>query len=187
MSKGNSGLFKNTKGFQNFQRVIQKSAYMEIIKTVILRTKGLDKTEHSLPYTTPSSKKMKEFKKKINSRTITKEEYQRYQWAKRFKKRRDDGVQNFWDQEKARLLRSEKGTRNWTKKQKADILNNIRPTFKGKVIAGHHTYSASKYPQLANLGEIIYPATFREHLYGWHGGRYKLSLPGKPLKVVIEF
>ena len=35
MSKGNSGLFKNTKGFQNFQRVIQKSAYMEIIKTVI--------------------------------------------------------------------------------------------------------------------------------------------------------
>ena len=66
-------------------------------------------------------------------------------------------------------------------------MNNIRPTFKGKVIAGHHTYSASKYPQLANLGEIIYPATFREHLYGWHGGRYKLSLPGKPLKIVIEF
>ncbi|WP_141687117.1 hypothetical protein [Fictibacillus enclensis] len=30
-------------------------------------------------------------------------------------------------------------------------------------------------------GEIIYPVTFREHLYRWHGGSYKKSLPGKPL------
>ena len=79
------------------------------------------------------------------------------------------------------------GTRNWTKEQRNDIINDRHPKFNGKAIQGHHSYSASKYPQLANLGDLIYPATFREHLYGWHGGAYRKSLPGMPIKIIIEF
>lgn len=41
---------------------------------------------------------------------------------------------------------------------------------------GHHSYSASQYPHLANKGEIIYPATPNEHFNGWHGGNWKNSL-----------
>lgn len=49
------------------------------------------------------------------------------------------------------------------------------------MIAGHHTYSASKYPHLADKGEVIYPATFNEHLNKWHGKNFKNSYPGAPI------
>ena len=187
MSKGNSGLFSGTKGCRNTQEAVRNSAYAEIVETIASRTKGLDLREHPLPYKIPSAKKMKALKKKVDSGKATKSEYKLFDWAKRFKRRRDDGVNNFWDQEKERLLRGEKGTRRWSKDQRRDILSGRRPKFNGKVIIGHHSYSASKYPQLANLGEVIYPATFNEHLRGWHGSKYKLSLPRKPIKLVIEF
>ncbi len=45
-----------------------------------------------------------------------------------------------------------------------EVLNNNVPKYNGKAITGHHSYSASKYPHLADKGEVIYPATFNEHL-----------------------
>jgi len=187
MSKGYSGLFAGTKGCRNTQEAVRNSAYAEIVETIASRTKGLDLREHPLPYKIPSAKKMKSLKKKVDSGKATKSEYKLYDWAKRFNKRRNDGVKRFWRQERARLLRGEKGTRNWTEEQKNDIIHNKTPKFNGKIIVGHHSYSASNYPHLANLGEIIYPATFREHLRGWHGGKYKLSMPGRPIKIIIDF
>lgn len=47
---------------------------------------------------------------------------------------------------------------------------------------GHHTYSVSHYPHLAGNHKVIYPVSFEEHLYEWHGGNFKNSLPGKPFK-----
>lgn len=72
-------------------------------------------------------------------------------------------------------------TRNWTEDQIRDILNGITPTYNGKTIQDHHTYSVSQYPHLANKGEVIYPVTQNEHFKGWHGGCFKKSLPGEPI------
>ncbi|MFB5764109.1 hypothetical protein ACE5LO_27525, partial [Paenibacillus medicaginis] len=144
------------------------------------RAKGLDTTPRETPYKIMGSKKMKKLNEKAKNRTITKEEWKQLEWNKRFKRRRDTGVDNFWEQERERLLKG-KSTRNWTTEQVQDIINGSVPKHNGKAIIGHHAYSASKYPQLANRGEIIFPVTFKEHLYRWHGGSYRKSLPGKPL------
>ncbi|MCC5803762.1 immunity 22 family protein [Rossellomorea vietnamensis] len=40
--------------------------------------------------------------------------------------------------------------------------------------------------KISNKGERIYPVTFKEHLYRWHGGSYKNSLPGKPLNDSVD-
>ncbi|MFC0611035.1 hypothetical protein ACFFF2_02740, partial [Scopulibacillus daqui] len=150
------------------------------------RAKNFDLKEHPISYKQISAKKMNELKLKIKNRTITKEEYKSYIWNKKFARRRDKGVIQFWKQERKRIKNGEKPTRNWSEKQIKDILNKKRPKFNGKTLQGHHTYSAAKYPHLANKGEIIYPLTHKEHLYGWHGGNYKNSLPGKPIKDDIE-
>lgn len=101
--------------------------------------------------------------------------------------KRQNDVNKFWEQERTRLQNGENGTRNWSPQQKADILNGKRPTYNGKTIQGHHSYSVSKYPHLADKGEVIYPATANEHLNGWHGGNYKNSLPGEPIKTILDF
>ena len=106
---------------------------------------------------------------------------------KRLKKRRDLGVKRFWKSERSRIINNEKTTRNWNAQQMHDIIIGKRPKFLDKTIQGHHTYSVSDYPHLADKGEIIFPATFNEHLYGWHGGDYKKSLPGKQIKRIREF
>ena len=72
-------------------------------------------------------------------------------------------------------------TRQWNSQQTEDILNGRRPKYNEKTIQGHHTYSASKYPHLANRAGVIFPVTFEEHLKGWHGGNFKNSKPGKPI------
>lgn len=46
----------------------------------------------------------------------------------------------------------------------------------------HHTYSAKKYPHLADRGEVIFLTTFQEHLHDWYGGNWNNSLPGKRIK-----
>ena len=187
MSKSYCGLFSGTMGALNTQQALTLAVYNEIVSTIANNAKGHDLRQHRLPYKIPSAKRLKNLRQKRDNRTITKQEFRELRWAERFKERRDKGVSNFWDAEKAKLLRGEKGTRNWTKEQRNDIINDRRPKFNGRVIQGHHSYSASKYPQLANLGGLIYPATFREHLYGWHGGTYRKSLPGMPIKIIIEF
>lgn len=71
---------------------------------------------------------------------------------------------------------------DWSHKQKADILKGKRPKHSGKTIQWHHSCSVSKYPHLADKGEIIYTATFNEHFNGWLGGNFRNSLPGEPIK-----
>ncbi|WP_339157227.1 contractile injection system protein, VgrG/Pvc8 family [Paenibacillus sp. FSL W8-0186] len=141
---------------------------------------GLDLTPKSSPYTQLGSKTKKKLEDKVNNRTITKEEWKRLEWNKRLASRRDAGVKEFWQQEKRRIKMGEATTRNWSQEQREAILSNKVPTFGGKPITGHHAYSVSKYPHLANRGEIIYPATVREHFTRWHGNSYRRSLPGKP-------
>jgi len=68
-----------------------------------------------------------------------------------------------------------------------DILSGKRAKFDEKTLQGHHAYSASKYPHLANRSEVIYPATFNEHFHGWHGGNWKTSLPGQRIKPIEDF
>ncbi|MED4212349.1 T7SS effector LXG polymorphic toxin [Priestia megaterium] len=151
------------------------------------RVKDFDLREHPVSYKQLSAKKMKELKLKIENRTITKKEYQSYIWNKKFARIRDKGVVEFWKQERIRILNGETPTRNWSNEQIEDILNKKRAKFNGQTLQGHHTYSAAKYPHLADKGEVIYPLTYKEHFYGWHGRNYKNSLPGKPIKEIIEF
>ena len=151
------------------------------------RTKGLDLEPHPTTQKQLSPKKMKELKQKITNRTITREEYEQYNWNKRFNQRRKEGVESFWRDERLRLSRGENGTRNWSDVQIKDILSGERAKFDGKTLQGHHTYSASQYPHLANRSEVIYPVTFNEHFRGWHGGNWKISLPGKRINIIDDF
>ncbi|EJO5349380.1 hypothetical protein NRP93_003556, partial [Clostridium botulinum] len=151
------------------------------------RVNRLDLSEHQLINKQLSSKKMSEIKNKINNRTATKVEYETYKWNKKFSKRRREGVKQFWNQERERIINGESTTRNWSAEQIEHILNGKTPKYNGKPIQGHHSYSASKYPHLADKGEIIYPVTPNEHLKGWHGGNFKNSKPGEPIIEIIDF
>lgn len=151
------------------------------------RTKDLDTQEHPSKYKQISAKEKAKLEAKVQDRTITKEEYQTLEWNKKMSTKRQNGVNKFWEQERTRLQNGENGTRNWSPQQKIDILNGKRPKYNGKTVQGHHTYSVSKYPHLADKGEVIYPATTNEHLHGWHGGNYKNSLPGEPIKTILDF
>ncbi|MFJ5965514.1 T7SS effector LXG polymorphic toxin [Bacillus sp. NPDC093026] len=193
--KGGKYVFKIDQG-KNVVKRVEKSAkgtgetiqvknIKDEVDIIAERAKGLDLTLRETPYKIMGSKKMKQLNAKVKNRTITKEEWKQLMWNKRFKRRRDNGVDDFWEQERERLLNGE-ATRVWTEKQAKDIINGKAPKYEGKTMIGHHTYSASKYPQIANKGEIIYPVTFREHLYRWHGGSYKKSLPGKPLNNSVD-
>ena len=179
MSKPLSGLFEGTQGFL---------AFMQNAEDVISqRVNGLDLSHHSLAAKQLSKRQLRTIKKKIDARTATREEYSAYDRSKRFAKRRARGVKRFWSQERRRLKADKKGTRNWTEEQRKAILAGKVPRHNGRPIQGHHSYSASVYPHLADRGEVIYPVTYTEHLQGWHGGNYKDSLPGKPIRYIFEF
>lgn len=179
MSKPPSGLFHGTKGEIAF--------YGDAEAVIAARVANYDLQEHPLRQTQLSAKTRREIARKIQQRTATREEYNRYMWDKRFGKRRKAGIKKFWKQERNRLERGERGTRNWSPEQKRSILEGRIPTFNGKALQAHHTYSAKNFPHLANLGEVIYPATHFEHHKGWHGGRYKNSLPGRRIRFINEF
>ncbi len=108
------------------------------------RTKGLDLNQHPTTTKQMSSKKMKALRNKIDNRTITKQEYADYIWNKKFAKRWDKGVKEFWYQEQQRILNNEPLTREWSQEQLKDILAGKTPKFDGKPIAGHHSYSRCK-------------------------------------------
>ena len=152
----------------------------EIIAQRVLKAE-LDLTPKLTPYKSLSRGQQKKIKEKIENRTVTKEEYKRYQWDKRFSKRRAAGVNEFWKQEKKRILDGEPTTRDWTNEQIQEILKGKKPQYNGKSIIGHHTYNAMNYPHICNRGELIYPVTGREHLKGWHGGSYSKNAPGRPV------
>ena len=179
MSKPSSGLFHGTKGDIAFRGDAES--------VIASRVAGLDLREHPTTQKQLSSKQRKTINKKIEDRKATREEWKRKEWDRRFSKRRKNGIKSFWKQERNRLERGEKGTRNWTVEQRQAILSGKAPKFNGKIIQGHHAYSVAKYPHLANLGEIIYPATQYEHRIGWHGGSYKKSKPGRRIRPINEF
>ena len=171
-----------------FYVLVHNADYNQSPKEIMAeRTKGLDTREHPSKYKQISAKEKSRLESKVRDRTITKDEYKKLEWNKKISARRQDAVNEFWDQEQIRLQKGENGTRNWSPQQKADILNGKRPTYNGKTIQGHHTYSVSKYPHLSGNSEVIYPATFNEHLKGWHGGNFRNSLPGEPIKTIIDF
>lgn len=179
MSKPPSGLYSGTKGDVAF--------YGDAEAVIASRVAGLDLNEHPVSQAQLGNKAKKAIVQKVKARTATKEEYKRLQWDKRFANRRKAGVKLFWKQERKRLLRGEKGTRNWTLEQREAILAKKPVRFKGSTLQGHHAYSASLYPRLANKGEVIYPATRYEHHKGWHGGSSKKSVPGKRIRKIGEF
>ncbi|TXC85784.1 hypothetical protein FS935_19180, partial [Metabacillus litoralis] len=159
----------------------KKVAVGEDIITQRVSKVELDLTPKNTPFKSLSRDQKKKIKEKIANRTITKEEYNRYQWDKRFSKRRAAGVNEFWKQEKKRILDAEPTTRNWTIEQTQEILKGKKPKHNEQSIIGHHTYNAMNYPHISNRGEIIFPVTSKEHLKGWHGGSYSKNAPGKPV------
>lgn len=179
MSKPPSGLFLGTKGELAF--------YGDAESLIAARVLGLDLREHPLTRKQLSSKQRKEIKKRIEARTATHEEYKHYLWDQRLRNRRKAGVDMFWAEEALRIASGQKGTRNWTAEQREDILAGHKPKFKGRTLESHHTFSVLKYPHLANVGGVIYPATHLEHKKGWHGGSYRKSKPGKRYNRLNEF
>lgn len=179
MSKPLSGLFEGTAG----ELVITRS----LEKIVRDRTRHLDTQEHARTSLQLSKAKQRGIVRKIKGRSATKQEYKEYMSNLRFEKRRRAGIKRFWAQERRRLIAGRPGTRNWTPEQRKSILQRKVPKYNGKPIEAHHSFSASKYPQLANRGEVIVPLTHHEHFQGWHGGNYRQSLPGKPIRHLYEF
>lgn len=174
MSKGISGLFAGTSGI----RYAEVQASVDLIASRVI---GLDLRKHPRAKSL-TTRQRQEISFKIKNRTATRTEYTQYASDKRFMNRRQEGVRQFWRQEKARIISGRHTTRDWSQAQRDAIMQNSRPKYNGRTIQGHHTYSASQYPHLANQGAIIFPVTFGEHLYGWHGGNFKNSLPGRPIR-----
>lgn len=103
--------------------------------------------------------------------------------SSRLKARCKQAVKDFWEDERERLMHHQPSTRKKTKEQRDAILAGQSPKHNVKTIQGHHTYSV----HLAGKSAIIYPATFNEHLNGWHGGNFKNSAPGRPIKNIRDF
>ena len=184
MSKSNSGHFSGTTGAKlssHSVRADYSDTNNKESDIIASRTHDLDLRAHPSKYKQLSRKQKQLLRKKMKDRTISKSEYKHYTSNKRLDSRRQTGVDNFWRQEKERLLIGKKPTRSWTPEQIHDILNDRKPKYNGKSFQGHHTYSVSQYPHLANQGSVIFPVTFKEHFYGWHGKDFKKSLPGKPI------
>lgn len=182
MSKPSSGHFIGTAGSNNTLKNLSQKDY----KSDIILPKGIDTREHPTKYKQLSSKKLKTLREKVANRTITKEEYKRLDWQKRLDARRRDGIEAFWEAEIERINKKLPTTRNWSVTQRADILNGRRPKFKKEPMQSHHTYSVAKYPHLANIGSLIYPATRNEHTNRWHNRNFKKSLPGKPMNYQVK-
>ena len=179
MTKPESGLFKGTSGIEDF--------YGDAERVIASRVAELDLREHPLQQSQLSSNKLKRLREKVKKRIATREDYYLLIWSKRLKRRRQDGVDSFWDAERERIIRGEKTTREWTEEQKQAIMRGDKLRFNGKAMESHHSYSVSKFPHLANLGNVIYPATHIEHLKGWHGGAYRNSKPGRRIRRIREF
>lgn len=185
MSKPLSGHFNGTMGFRNTKNLIVPKQ----IQNAIIKLKK-DKTqieEHPTKYKQLGSKKIKEFNEKIEKRSLSRDEYKRMRFNERLRKRRQAAIDAFWAIERNSIEHNLPTTRKWDSQQRADILRGRRPKYRGATMQSHHTYSVAKYPHLANQPDLIYPVTRKEHIYGWHGGNTRNSLPGRPIKYIVEF
>ena len=181
MSKPNSGHFSGTFGDKASKSISTNDKKSGKIK------EKTDFREHPTKYKQLSSKKLKQLREKEANRTITKKEYKQKEWQKRLTKRRNKAIKDFWKAERNLIQKGLPTTRNWSAQQRNEILAGKNPKYNGKAMASHHTYSVTKYPHLANRKELIYPVTNYEHIYGWHGGNTRNSLPGKPIKYIKQF
>ena len=179
MSKPPCGLWHGTAGELAF--------YGDAEAVIAKRVEGLDLREHPTGRKQLSDVSRRAIAKKIANRTATREEYKRYAWSKRLAARRKAGADAFWKAERTRLAGGRRGTRNWNAEQRKAILAGSKPRYNGKTMQAHHTYSVSRFPHLANVAAVLYPATPYEHLQGWHGGSYHKSLPGKRIRKINEF
>ena len=183
MSKPDSGHFKGTIGSKNAMKyLLQKHA-----DSVMIHMVGVDTRPHPTKYKQLNSKKLKILREKVKTRTITKAEYKHLDWQRRLTIRRNEGIKQFWINERKLIKHHLATTRNWSAEQRRSILAGKRPIYKGRPMISHHMYSVAKYPHLANRREFIYPVTIYEHLSGWHGGNTRKSLPGIPIKPIKEF
>jgi hypothetical protein len=134
-----------------------------------------------VPYGTPyrqlSNSTRSALLEKVDSRTITREEWARLQWNERLTIRRQEGIDAFWDAERQRLTQGLPGSRDWSPEAVQSILDGGQP----RGIYSHHRYSVSLYAQLANDASTISPVTFYEHFYKWHGGNWSNPSHGVPL------
>ncbi len=145
-------------------------------------TKRAEKVvSYNTPFKPLNVKQKSSLSRKLNERTITKDEYKKLEWDRRFNNRRSRGVSRYWAEERKALRRGEPGTRNWSKEQRSDILKGKTPKHNGEPVEGHHKYNALDHPQLADDPRNIYPATKIEHLKRWHGGDFKNDTRGVPL------
>lgn len=179
MSKPSSGHFSGTTG-SALAKFSQDEPKAYVNKTN--SASSLDFREH--PVKNYSSTSINKIRSKVNSRTATKNEYRKLEQNRRLANRRKKGVREFWRQERERLNNNKKGTRNWSASQMNDIRAGRIPKFNSQPLQGHHTYTVKKYPHLANKGQLIYPVTFYEHLYGCHGGNFKNDLPDNTYKSI---
>ncbi len=190
MSKSLSRLFTGTKGHRAFYgREI--SLFIESRKTaeeiIAERVRGFDTQTHTVKNKKfLSQKEMKDIKRKIKNRTATMKEYKNYEMTKRFNANRKKAIDDFWREEITRIGNNSP-TRTWTPDQIKDILAGRKPKYKNKTIQGHHAFSAKQFPHLAKHHEVIYPSTYEEHLYGWHGGNWNTSIPGKRINKIEDF
>jgi hypothetical protein len=146
---------------------------------------GASRPKRELPYQPLGPREEAELLAKAKNRTITSDEWARLQFHRRLKNRRNRGVDRFWAQERRRLRAGEPGTRNWTDEQRADILAGRTPKHAGAPMEGHHKHNAADYPDIADQGDNIYPATRDEHLNRWHGGNFQNDTDGAPLDTSV--
>lgn len=131
--------------------------------------------------TSLSDKAKKDINDKVINRTATKQEVKSLERSNRISAQRKYAVDEFWKDEKSKILSGAKTKREYTTQQKKDIISGKTPTHNGEPIEGHHTYSVKDYPQQANDKANIYPATKPEHISRWHGGKFQNQTSGKPL------
>lgn len=163
------------------QKAIQKIEESTAGKSTAGKSTASSVSTYDTPFNPLTKSQKANLKAKLESRTITNEEYQHLNWDRRFANRRATGVRQFWAEERARLRAGEKGSRNWSPDQQNAILSGKRPTLNGETIEGHHKYNASDHPQIANDPKNIYPATRPEHFNRWHGGSWRNNSFGEPV------
>ncbi len=146
--------------------------------SVIRTAEGTAPKAYGTPYRQLSSRQVSRLQNKVDSRTITRDEWKRLDWHERLQMRRQRGRDAFWSAEREKLADKLPATRNWSQEAAEEILAGRQP----RGIFSHHKYSVSQYPQLADDPNNIFPATFFEHFFRWHGGSWRLPTHGKPLK-----
>lgn len=102
-------------------------------------------------------------------------------WTKYFQAARSKGVALAWEQERALVMATGRGTRDWTMAEIEELINN--GFVKG--YQGHHINSAMYSPLLASEPNNIIFYSVAEHLSIGHGGNYQFITFGQLLSRIF--